>query len=70
MAAVVIVGRRARDDGYTEVTLSKDLVRFTVVVPQRTEDLPESYALYEVMAQKVLARHGKVTGIVDLIRKT
>lgn len=70
MAAVVVVGKSVREDQKVEVTLSKDGIRFTVVVPQSVAEAPEAHALYEVMAARVCARQAVVTGIVDLIRRT
>lgn len=70
MASVTVLSKTTREDQQVEVVLSKDGVRFTVVVPQSIVDLPEAYALYEVMAAKVCVRQARVGEIVDLIRRT
>jgi hypothetical protein len=70
MAAVVVVGKVYREDQQVEVTRSKNGVRFTVVVSQQVDALPEALELYEIMGGVMRKRRDRIDEIVDLIRKT
>ena len=70
MARVVVVGKVYREDQQVEVTLSKDGARFTVVVSQQVDALPEALELYEIMGGTMRKRRDRIDEIVDLIRKT
>lgn len=61
---VTIVGKRPREDGQVEVTLSQDGTRFVVVVPAIVDEGPDAFALYQIMANGVCRQANTLDGII------
>lgn len=51
--AVVVLAREDRDDATTEVVLSQDGVRFTVIVPTMVDRDSTALAMYQIMADRM-----------------
>lgn len=61
--AVVLVSRRDRDNGTTEVVLSEDGVRFRALVSTALADSGEAYNLYQVMSNNQRAEYKRLQDI-------
>lgn len=61
--AVVLVSRRDRDNGMSEVVLSEDGVRFRALVSTALADSGEAYNLYQVMSNNQRAEFQRLQDI-------
>lgn len=59
----VVLSSRDKGNGTTEVTLSRDGVRFTAIVPTSMVGTENAAAMYEVMADRVTSENARLRRI-------
>lgn len=63
--AVVVVSRTKRPNGTTQVVLSQDGVRFTMVVPDAVDEAKDALDVYQIMADRQCAEQQRLNRIAE-----